>query len=175
MTISSAEILTGMKAGIETLEKKEQVPSDEVTVDNSRDYRDPVHSSPATSSVALSGALPRSHGRREDAMDAASQEAASRPRGDLSQSPPPPGAEWNVPPSAPHLTSPQVWADRFADLAIRNLKSLRQWIEENRDGLNLSEVMDLLERIDEERRMITLAGISDTPLVQKGRLIDERA
>ncbi|MBE7507775.1 MAG: hypothetical protein HS101_16030 [Planctomycetia bacterium] len=137
-------------------------------------------SSPATAEVARSGApgnsgaLPHRHGRREDAMDR-THDAAPTVRGDFSQSPPPPGAEWNVPPNAPHVVSAQVWADRWADLAIRNLRSLRQWIEEHRDGLNLSETATTLERINDEMRMITLAGISDAPLVQKGRLIDERA
>lgn len=139
------------------------------------DFHDGCCSSPATAEVALSGALPRSHGRHGDAKDAASHEAAPSVRGQFSQTPPPPGAEWNVSPDAPHVVSAQVWADRWADLAIRNLRSLRQWIEEHRDGLNLSETATTLERINDELRMITLAGISDAPLVQKGRLIDERA
>lgn len=220
MTISSAEILTGMKAGIETLETKKQLPSDEVTVDNGRDYRAaescqaalvaPQDSKerlfycicratypmsavrgrrsfvcpkcnrrsdifeitkrllPAASLAAGfhapsdDGALPRSHGRREDATDAASQEAASRRRGDSSQTPPPPGAEWNVPPDAPRTWSPQVMVDRWCDLIARNLATLADYVADHKDGLNLSETMRNLERIDEERRRITLAGISDT-------------
>lgn len=138
-------------------------------------------SSPAASSAALSGPLPPPgdgkpprHGRREDAMDR-TRDAAPTVRGDFSQSPPPPGAEWNVPPDAPYHKSIQVWIDRSADLAIANLRTLGRLIEENKDALNLLEVMQLLERIDEQRRTIRLAGISDAPLTSKGRLIDERA
>lgn len=121
------------------------------------------------------GALSRSHGRREDATDAASQEAASRRRAAVSETPPPPGAQWNVPPDAPRTWSPQVMVDRWCDLIARNLATLADYVADHKDGLNLSETMRNLERIDEERRRITLGGISDTPLVHKGRLIDEVA
>ena len=121
------------------------------------------------------GALSRSHGRREDATDAASQEAASRRRAAVSQTPPPPGAQWNVPPDAPRTWSPQVMVDRWCDLIAKNLATLADYVADHKDGLNLSETMRNLERIDEERRRITLGGISDTPLVHKGRLIDEVA
>lgn len=124
------------------------------------------------------GAAPSCHGRRTDATDSASQDAASAARGSIEQSRGPQGvvpagSTPNGDFAAPYRHDPQVWVDRIADLAIANLRTLRNYINEHRDSLKLSEVMGCLELIDDERRMIRLGGLSDAPLVARGRLIDE--
>lgn len=123
------------------------------------------------------GAATSCHGRRTDATDSASQDAASAARGSIEQSRDregvvPAGSIPNGDLSAPYRHDPQVWVDRMADLAMANLRTLRTYIEQHRGGLRLSEVMRCLELIDDERRMIRLAGLSDAPLVARGRLID---
>ena len=72
--------------------------------------------------------------------------------------------EWNGDPYSAQPLSAEVWLERFTDLAVRNLSSIRSWINEHRDELRLSVVMRCLEEIDEARR-ISLHGLADTPVV----------
>lgn len=57
---------------------------------------------------------------------------------------------------------------RMADLAVRNLNTLANYIEEHHDELPLFDVTDALDEIDAARRAINLGGLADVPLVALG-------
>lgn len=66
--------------------------------------------------------------------------------------------EWNADPRGPQSCDAQVWLDRFTDLAVRNLESIRSWINEHRPELRLADVQRCLGAIDVARK-VSLAGL----------------
>jgi hypothetical protein len=71
--------------------------------------------------------------------------------------------EWSAPPADPQLEHPEVYLDRFRDLAVRNIESIVAHVEQHRADLTLAEVLDVVSDLTAALRRISLRGLRAAP------------